>query len=208
MARTDLAVFIRGFFEQHLVSQRGLSGHTILAYRDPMKLLLEFASRHYGKVCTKLTLEDLTADMVRRFLNYLEQVRKYLQRRSVRFTDAVPLFVNVEGNRLTCFGLRYIIAHRVAEVAKTSPTLLTRRVTPHTIRHTTAMHLLQFNVDLNMIRSWLGHASIETTHGYVEIDLEMKRKALQSCEKLLPDKARHSPSWKRNNDILSWLSKL
>jgi len=46
MAKTDLAVFIRGFFEQHLVSQRGLSGHTILAYRDAMKLLLEFASRH------------------------------------------------------------------------------------------------------------------------------------------------------------------
>jgi integrase/recombinase XerC len=138
----------------------------------------------------------------------VDSVKKYLQRRSVRFTDAVPLFVNVEGNRLTCFGLRYIIAHRVAEVAKTSPTLLTRRVTPHTIRHTTAMHLLQSNVDLNMIRSWLGHASIETTHGYVEIDLEMKRKTLQSCEKLLPDKARHSPSWKRNNDILSWLSKL
>jgi site-specific recombinase XerD len=71
-----------------------------------------------------------------------------------------------------------------------------------------AMHLLQSNVDLNMIRSWFGHASIETTHGYVEIDLEMKRKTLQSCEKLLPNKARHSPSWQRNNDILSWLSKL
>jgi hypothetical protein len=49
------------------------------------------------------------------------------------------------------------------------------------------MHLLQSNVDLNMIRSWLGHASIETTHGYVEIDLEMKRKTLRSCEKLLPN---------------------
>jgi integrase len=113
-----------------------------------------------------------------------------------------------EGNRLSRFGLRYIIAHRVAEAAKTSPTLLTRRVPPHTIRHTTAMHLLQSNVDLNMIRSWLGHASIETTNGYVEIDLEMKRKALQSCEKLLPKKGKHGPSWQRNNDILSWLSKL
>ena len=100
----------------------------------------------------------------------------------------MPLFVNVEGNRLSRFGLRYIIAHRVAEAAKSSPTLLTRRVTPHTMRHTTAMHLLQSNVDLNMIRSWLGHASIETTNAYVEIDLEMKRKTLQSCEKLLPKK--------------------
>jgi hypothetical protein len=75
-------------------------------------------------------------------------------------------------------------------------------------RHTTAMHLLQSNVDLNMIRSWLGHASIETTNTYVEIDLEMKRKTLQSCEKLLPKKGKHGPSWQRKNDILSWLSAL
>jgi site-specific recombinase XerD len=138
----------------------------------------------------------------------LNAVRMYLERRSVRLTDAVPLFVNVEGNRLSRFGLRYIIAHRAAEAAKFSPTLLTRNVTPHTIRRTTAMHLLQSNVDLNMIRSWLGHASIETTNTYVEIDLEMKRKTLQSCEKLLPKKGKQGPSWQRNNDILSWLSKL
>ena len=103
-------------------------------------------------------------------------VRKYLETRSVRFIAAVPLFVNVEGNRLSRFGLRYIIAHRVAEAAKISPTLRTRKVTPHTIRRTTAMHLLQSNVDLNMIRSWLGHASIETTNTYVEIDLERSAK--------------------------------
>jgi integrase/recombinase XerC len=138
----------------------------------------------------------------------VDSVRKYLQSRSVRFTDAVPLFINVEGNRLTRFGLRYIIAHRVAEAARTSPTLLTRSVTPHTVRHTMAMHLLQSNVDLNMIRSWLGHASVETTNAYVEIDLEMKRKTLRSCEKLLPKKSSRGPSWERNNDILSWLSKL
>jgi site-specific recombinase XerD len=70
------------------------------------------------------------------------------------------------------------------------------------------MHLLQSNVDLNMIRSWLGHASIETTNAYVEIDLEMKRKTLQSCEKLLPKRGKHGPSWQRSNDILSWLSEL
>jgi len=137
-----------------------------------------------------------------------DAVKKYLEVRSVRLTDPVPLFVNAGGSRLTRFGLRYIIAHRVAEATKDCPTLLTRRVTPHTIRHTTAMDLLQSNVDLNMIRSWLGHASIETTHGYVEIDLEMKRKTLRSCEKLLPNKPSRSPSWQHNKDILSWLSTL
>ena len=52
------------------------------------------------------------------------------------------------------------------------------------------MHLLQSNVDLNMIRFWLGHASIATTNGYVEIDLEMKRKTLRSSERLIPAKAK------------------
>ena len=70
------------------------------------------------------------------------------------------------------------------------------------------MHLLQSNVDLNMIRSWLGHASIETTHGYVEIDLEMKRKTLQSAEKLIPAKRNAGLSWKKSPDILAWLSGL
>ena len=70
------------------------------------------------------------------------------------------------------------------------------------------MHLLQSGVDLNMIRSWLGHASIETTHGYVEVDLEMKRKTLQACEKLLPESKTSGPSWKRDPDVLNWLTTL
>jgi hypothetical protein len=70
------------------------------------------------------------------------------------------------------------------------------------------MHLLQSNVDLNMIRSWLGHASIETPNGYVEIDLEMKRKTLRSAEKLIPAKATGRRSWQKDDELLSWLSKL
>jgi hypothetical protein len=54
----------------------------------------------------------------------------------------------------------------------------------------------------------MGHASIETTNNDVEIDLEMKRKTLQSREKFRPERGRHGPSWQRNKDILSWLSKL
>ena len=71
-------------------------------------------------------------------------------------------------NRLTfaikpqrLLGIRYIVSHRAAEAAKVCPTLLTRKVTPHTWRHATALHLLQSNVDLTMIRSWLGHSSIK-----------------------------------------------
>ena len=70
------------------------------------------------------------------------------------------------------------------------------------------MHLLQSNVDLNMIRSWLGHASIATTNGYVEIDLEMKRKTLRSSERLIPAKAKRGCTWRDDDKLLSWLAKL
>ena len=62
------------------------------------------------------------------------------------------------------------------------PTLATKRVSPHTIRHTTAVHLLRAGVDINTIRAWLGHVSLDTTHIYAEVDLEMKAKALASVD--------------------------
>lgn len=337
MTKTDIATFIRGFFDQHLLSQRGLSGYTVLAYRDTLKLFLEFICRRHRKTTTMLTLENLTADAVRSFMDHLERERKnsvptrnarlaaihaffnylasidprhlaqaqsilavpfkrqshrvaeylereeilkvfaaidartlrgqrddallrllyntgmrvqelvdldanhlrfsrpcsvrifgkqrkertcplwtetvaavkaYLGKRGIHLDEATPLFVNHDGNRLTRFGVRYIIARRVADIANVCPSLLTKKVTPHTIRHTTAMHLLQSNVDLNMIRSSLGHASIETTNGYVEIDLEMKRKTLQSAEKLIPAKSKRGCSWRNDDKLLSWLAKL
>ena len=61
---------------------------------------------------------------------------------------------------------------------KAVPTLATKRVGPHTIRHTTAVHLLRAGVDINTIRAWLGHVSLDTTHIYPEVDMEMKAKAL------------------------------
>jgi site-specific recombinase XerD len=135
-------------------------------------------------------------------------LKGYLEERQVKLLDRVPLFVNTKGNRLSRFGLRYIIAHWVGVAAQSAPTLLKRKISPHTFRHTTAMHLLQSGVDLNMIRSWLGHSSIDTTHGYVELDLEMKRKTLQSCQKFLPKSDKRGPSWQKRPDILQWLEKL
>jgi site-specific recombinase XerD len=62
------------------------------------------------------------------------------------------------------------------------PSVATKRVSPHTIRHTTATHLLRAGVDINTIRAWLGHVSLSTTNIYAEVDLEMKAKALAACE--------------------------
>ena len=71
----NIAWPIRSFFEQHLVSQRGLSGHTVLAYRDTMKLLLQFAVLRSRKSCTDLMVSDLSPKLVRQFLDHLERVR-------------------------------------------------------------------------------------------------------------------------------------
>ncbi|MFZ2959223.1 MAG: tyrosine-type recombinase/integrase [Candidatus Ozemobacteraceae bacterium] len=78
-------------------------------------------------------------------------------------------------------------------------------------RHTTAMSLLQSGVELNVIRDWLGHASLETTNQYAQIDLEMKTRAMERCESLVPkgqDDSRKPPEWKTNPDILVWLALL
>ena len=67
------------------------------------------------------------------------------------------------------------------------------------------MHLLQAGVDLNVVRSWLGHASIDTTHAYVEIDLQMKRAALDACAP--PGLKSPAPTW-TDPDLLAWLEAL
>jgi len=117
------------------------------------------------------------------------------------------VFLNARGQPLTRFGIRYILQTRIAAAADHCPSLLKKKVGPHTIRHTTAMHLLQSGVELTVIKNWLGHVNLETTHAYVEIDLDMKRKALSSCAPAckmgdLRDLI------KQNNDIISWLESL
>jgi site-specific recombinase XerD len=119
-------------------------------------------------------------------------------------TDA-PLFLNATGHALTRFGLRHIVRECVRRAATTCPSLATRKISPHTFRHTTALHLLQSGVELNVVRSWLGHASIETTHAYVEIDLDMKRAALEATSPSLK-RVRRLP-WKEPG-LLQWLEAL
>ena len=89
--------------------------------------------------------------------------------------------------------------------ARSRPSLAKITISPHTFRHTTALHLLQAGVELNVVRSWLGHASIETTHAYIEIDLQMKQAALDACQP--PGLESPAPSWK-SPDLLAWLEAL
>ncbi len=75
-----------------------------------------------------------------------------------------------------------MVERHVKKAGDAVPSLLRKRISPHTIRHTTATHLLRAGVDINTIRAWLGHVSIDTTNIYAEVDLEMKAKALAACD--------------------------
>jgi site-specific recombinase XerC len=80
-----------------------------------------------------------------------------------------------------------------------------KRIGPHTIRHTTATHLLRAGVDINTIRAWLGHVSINTTNIYAETDLEMKAKALGLCAVEGKRSVKH---WRDNQDLMAFLDQI
>lgn len=137
----------------------------------------------------------------------VETIRAYLRQRRAGERSDLPLFMNAKGKRLSRFGVATIIKRHVATATKQQKSLASKRVGPHTLRHTTAMHLLQSGVELNVIKSWLGHVSINTTSQYIEIDMEMKRKALEKCTPPEGTPIGESP-WRSRQDIIQWLEDL
>jgi integrase len=85
------------------------------------------------------------------------------------------------------------------------PTLSGRKITPHVLRHTTACHLVLAGVDINTVRAWLGHATINTTNIYAEIDLKLKAKAVALCNVGQPQPSR---SWKDDKNLMAFLKAL
>jgi site-specific recombinase XerD len=138
--------------------------------------------------------------------NTVQRLKELLEARQRSAGENGFLFVNRQGGRLSRSGIADIIERAVARAATTMASLRGCRVTPHTFRHTTAMHLLQAGVEVNVIRSWLGHVSIATTNRYIEIDLVMKAKALETC-KVGPDEE-PTGRWRSDPDILAWLESL
>lgn len=92
--------------------------------------------------------------------------------------DGQIAFPNREGRRLSSDGVQYLLAKHVDRARQTCASLCTKRVFPHLLRHTAAMNLLQAGVDTTVIAMWLGHESVETTHVYLNADLELKRRVL------------------------------
>jgi integrase/recombinase XerD len=114
-------------------------------------------------------------------------------------------FLNRRGQPLTRFGIHALVERYARKVAAQLPSLASKRVSPHTIRHTAATHLLRSGVDINTIRAWLGHVSLTTTNVYAEVDLEMKAKALAGCE--VPDPQPSTP-WREDEGLMAFLRNL
>jgi len=329
----DLLYHIQYFFQTHLSQVRGLSANTVFAYRDTLRLFLEFVAAFKNKPIKKLSLEDLHADSTLAFLEDIENKRKnstvtrnlrlaalktffsymitkdtlrvgqyqkiisipqkrtakplmgylevqeveailnainqnsscgqrdyvllkflhntgaraqevcdlsvgtvqlqnpawvtitgkgrkirqvplwpetsdllknHLKNKDVLDKEEAKLFVNSRGEKLTRFGLGHIVRKRIVQAIPKCPSLATKKIGPHSFRHTTGMHLLQAGVDLTVIKSWLGHVDLSTTHTYMEIDLQMKRKALSMCHPVGESKKLQQIITK-NQDVISWL---
>lgn len=105
-----------------------------------------------------------------------------------------PLFPNRFNQAMTRSGVASRLQCATKAAAKQCPSLRDKRISPHLIRHTTAMHLLQAGVDITVIALWLGHESVVTTHKYLEADLKMKERALAALQPPETTAARFKPS--------------
>lgn len=99
-------------------------------------------------------------------------------KRNPQLDSNAPLLPNRDSQAMSRWNVMQRLERAVQVAAKSRPDLATRHISPHMIRHTTAMHLLQAGVDISVIALWLGHESPATTHQYVEADLAMKERAL------------------------------
>lgn len=330
-----LGPWVRRFLMEHIVMERNLARNTQRSYRDTLRLLLPLIARGARKPIDRLTVTDVSADRVRRFLNDLEekqgcaiatrnqrlaaihalarfiglrapelvewcgQVRTlpfkkapkalvpYLEKAEIDALLAAPdsttaqgrrdhalllflynagaradetaqvrigdltlphaperdlasvmirgkgnkqrlcplwartarellplignrvpsehVFLNRRGQPLTRFGIHALVERYAAKVKATMPSMAKKRVSPHTIRHTTATHMLRAGNDINTIRGWLGHVSVDTTHVYAEVDLEMKAKALASCE---IKEGKPGKRWRDDKGLMAFLKSL
>jgi integrase/recombinase XerD len=115
-----------------------------------------------------------------------------------------PVFLNRLGHGITRHGIHWMLRNHVRTASALHPSLLRRPISPHTIRHTTATHLLRSGVDINTIRAWLGHVSIDTTNIYAEVDLQRKAEVLTHSNAFSTTPATKR-RWKDDTSLLNFL---
>jgi integrase/recombinase XerD len=193
---------------------------TKIGRRDHALILFLYNSGARAEEAAKVTVGDLTLQEQQGRQSFVRVVGK---RNKVRlcplWTSMVAelqsfihgkatndrVFVNRCGQPLTRFGVHEIVTRHARSLKDRFPELHRKRPTPHTIRHTCATHLLRAGVDINTIRAWLGHVSLNTTYIYAEVDMEMKAQALAKCSVSPP---REQKRWRDNPDLLAFLQSL
>ena len=188
--------------------------------RDQALLLFLYNTGARASEVVDLTIEDLN-------LKYSQSVKITGKGQKVRFCplwkrtalllepliqERLPkerVFLNRRKQPLTRFGINQLVEKYFNKAKIQCPSLNKKEVSPHTFRHTTAVHLLRSGVDINTIRGWLGHVSLDTTNIYAEVDLEMKSKALALCEVSSDQDHKQTRShWKGNHDLMNYLRSL
>jgi len=141
--------------------------------------------------CTPLTMQTAKA------------LKIWLRER--RRSDGDIVFPSARGTRLSADGVQLLLAKHVTSARQQCASLRRKRVTPHVLRHTAAMELLQAGVDRSVIALWLGHESIETTQMYLDADLALKEKALA---KTTPMKGKAAGRYRPDDKLLAFLKNL
>lgn len=162
-----------------------------------LRLTQPFTIKLVGKG-NKARIVPLMEQEVAHLKSYMEK-NHLLQPHANRY----PLFYNSRKEKLTRAGVHHILQNYAQMAREKDPKLIPDKISPHSIRHSKAMHLLQAGVNLVYIRDILGHESVQTTEVYARVDSKQKREAI---EKAYADVVkREEPAWVDNDNLLEWL---
>ena len=190
--------------------------HTVQGQRDYALLLFLYNTGARASEAAQLKVTDLTlgsSPSVRlmgkggrvRYCPLWKTTVENLEPLIANDRPEAPVFRNRRGQPLTRCGIHALVQRAVAAACQQVASLRTKTIGPHSIRHTSAVHLLRAGVDINTIRAWLGHVSLDTTHIYAEVDLEMKAKALAHCEVMPASDLKNEAVWHNNPGLMAFL---
>lgn len=136
------------------------------------------------------------------------QLRELLNQNTPNASPEDPVFRSQSGGPLTRFGIYKLVRRHAQQFDRVHPDIRPKRISPHVFRHTTAVHLLEAGVDVNVIRGWLGHVHLDTTNRYAEITIRTKEAALRECEPPTGGTYPRNPVWRDDENLLKWLDSL
>jgi site-specific recombinase XerD len=139
-----------------------------------------------------------------------EQLQALLLQQNLASAPENPVFISNCGGPLTRFGIYKVVRRHTRRLEQQSIQFNGHNISPHTFRHTAAVHLLDSGVECNVIRAWLGHVSLDTTNRYAEINISVKQAALRACQptQLISEELRQKTALRDDQQLLEWLESL